>query len=318
MANREANYDKIILGSAALLALAVAGYLYTLKAGFGEKMVETRSTPKAEFGEIPIENVDSAIGNLKTVFNWVSPVKGNKPVPLNKSIPIILKDGQLFDMFVETPPLRDPMTNKYLRDNDLEYLSANVGDLDPDGDGFNNLEEFNKQTNPKSSESHPPETDKLFFKERIQNSYILSLATPDLPLLVQRTEPTRGSVLIPAVPGDFGFDKGAPPRFKALAFHKKTTPEGKDVSELEVEDVATNQKFTLVYKTPFNLAEFQVKLEFRLKVVTELPALKKGETFRLPEVPNTYKVIDVAEDSATIAEIKDGTPGTPFVVSKRP
>jgi hypothetical protein len=29
-------------------------------------------------------------------------------------------------------------------------------------------------------------------------------------------------------------------------------------------------------------------------------------------------VIDIAEDSATIAEIKDGTPGSPFVVGKRP
>ena len=86
----------------------------------------------------------------------------------------------------------------------------------------------------------------------------------------------------------------------------------------EVEDVATKQKFTLVYKTPFNLAEFQVKLEFRLKVVTELPALKKGETFRLPEVPTTYKVIEVSEDSATIAEVKDGNPGAPFVVGKKP
>ena len=318
MANREANYDKVVLGIAAVAALGVAAYLYTLKTSFGEKLVETRVTPKKEFGEIPLGKVDTAIENLKTVFNWVSPVRGNKPVPLNKSIPIILKDGQLFDMFVENPPLRPPMTNKFLRDNELDYLSPNVGDLDPDADGFSNLEEFNKQTNPKNSANHPPETDKLFFKERIQNSYILALQSPDLPLLVQRTEPTRGSVFVQAVPGDFGFDKGAPPRFKALVFNKKTTPEGKDISELEVEDVATKQKFTLVYKTPFNLAEFQVKLEFRLKVVTELPALKKGETFRLPEVPNTYRVIDIAEDSATIAEIKDGTPGSPFVVGKRP
>lgn len=318
MANRDANYDKVVLGIAAFLSLAIAGYLYSLKTSFSEKLVEARSTPKAEFGEIPVEKVESAIGNLKTVFNWVSPVRGNKPVPLNKSIPIILKEGQLFDMFVETPALRAPMTNKFLRDYDLEYLAPNVGDLDPDGDGFSNLEEFNKQTNPKDSSNHPPVTDKLFFKERIQNSYILALQSPDLPLLVQRTEPTRGSVFVQAVPSDFGFDKGAPPRFKALVFNKKTTPEGKDVSELEVEDVATKQKFTLVYKTPFNLAEFQVKLEFRLKVVTELPALKKGETFRLPEVANTYKVIDVSEDSATISEVKDGNPGSPFVVGKRP
>lgn len=318
MANREANYDKMILTLLAIVALAVAGYLYTLKSNFGEKLVLPKITPKAEFGEIPVERIDSAIGNLKTVFNWVSPVRTGKPVPLNKSIPIVLKEGQLYDMFVENPPLRPPMTNRFLRDYELDYLSPNVGELDPDEDGFNNLEEFNKGTNPKDTKNHPPETDKLFFKERLQNNYILALQSPDLPLLVQRTEPTRGSTFVQTIPFDFGFERGAAPRFKATAFRKKQTPEGKDVSELDVEDVATKQKFTLIYKVPFNLAEFQVKLEYRLKVVTELPTLKKGETFRLPEVGSSFVVQEITEDSATIVESKDGKSGAPFVVNKRP
>ena len=50
MANREANYDKVVLGIAAVAALGVAAYLYTLKTSFGEKLVETRVTPKKEFG----------------------------------------------------------------------------------------------------------------------------------------------------------------------------------------------------------------------------------------------------------------------------
>jgi len=318
MANREANYDKVILAIAAILALALAGYLFTLKSSFSEKLLLTKITPKAEFGEIPLQRVDDALSNLKTVFNWTSPERANKPVPLNKSIPIVLREGQLFDMFVENPPLRPPMTNKFLRDNELEYLSANVAELDPDDDGFSNLEEFNKQTNPKDAKSHPPETDKLYFKERVQNNYILALQSPDLPLLVQRVEPTKGSVFVQAVPSDFGFDRGAAPRFKALAFNKKKTPDGKDISELDVEDVSTAQKFTLVYRVPFNLAEFQVKMAYRLKFVTELPALKKGETFRLPGVASTFQVVEIAEDSVTIVESTNGTQGKPFVVNKQP
>lgn len=318
MANRESNYDKIILTVSAVLALAVAGYLFMLKSSFADKLVSSSSTPKSEFGVIPVEEVKAAVGNLQKTFNWVSPVRANKPVPLNKSIPIVLKEGQLYDMFVETPPLRPPMTNKFLRDYDLDYLSPNVGDLDPDEDGFSNVEEFNKGTNPKSPTDHPPVTDKLFFKERVQNSYILTLQSPALPLLIQRTEPSRGSVFVQAVPSAFGFEKGIEPRFKALEFTKKETPDHKDVSELQVEDVATAQKFTLVYRVPYNLAEFQVKLEYRLKVVQELPAIKKGDTFRLPEVATTFKVLEIAEDSATVAELKDGVPGKPFVVNKRP
>ena len=318
MANREANYDKVILSVTAILALGVAGYLYTLKNSFGDKLIMPKVTPRADFGEIPVERLTAAVGNLKTVFNWVSPLKNGKPVPLNKSIPIVLKEGQLYDMFVETPPLRPPMTNKFLRDFDLEYLSPNVGDLDPDDDGFNNLEEFNKQSDPKNASSHPPETDKLFFKERIQNNYILALQSPDLPLLVKRTEPTSGSAFVQTIPFDFGFERGAAPRFKALAFRKKLTPEGKDVSELDVEDVATKQKFTLVYKVPYNLAEYQAKLEYRLKAVTELPTLKKGDTFRLPAVGSSFLLQDMSDDSATIVESNNGVAGKPFVINRHP
>jgi len=323
MANREANYDKVILVVTALLALGVAGYLYTLKSSFGEKLQFAKVTPKADFGEIPVEQVEQAGKNLLKVSDWTSPIRANKPVPLNKSIPIVLRDGQLFDMFVENPPLRAPMTNKFLRDHDLEYLSPNVGELDPDGDGFSNLEEFNKNTNPRDPAQHPALTEKLYFVNRVQLNYILALQSPEPPLLVKRNEPAPPSsayVQGTKFPEDFGFDRGAQPRFTATSFEKKkaVAPNGleQDVSELQVTDRATGEKFGLVFKKPYNLAEFQAELEFRIGTVTKL-TVKKGDNFRLPGVAATFKLVDVAETSATVAEIKDGAPGTPFVVNTR-
>lgn len=323
MANRESNYDKVILTVSALLALGVAGYLFTLKSSFGEKLQVAKVTPKAEFGEIPLEQVEAAQKNLLKVFDWKSPEKGNKPVPLNKSIPIVLREGQLFDMFVETPPLRPGMSNKFLRDHDLAYLSPNVGELDPDGDGFGNLEEFKAGTSPRDGTKHPPLTDKLYFVQRVQASYIISLQSPAPPFLVKRLEPLpAGSQYVEGntFPQDFGFDKGAQPRFTATAFEikKAVGPTGleQDVSELQVTDRATGQKFALVYKKPYNLAEFSAELEFRIGTVTKL-TVKKGDNFRLPGVAATFKLIDAAEDSATVAELKDDKPGTPFVVNKR-
>lgn len=326
MANKEAKYDKVLLTLAAIAALGVSGTLYAFKAGFAEKLVQPRVTPKTDFGIIPLEEVTTAIKNLQQPFEWTAPVRQNKPVPLNKSVTVVKKGLELFDLFVENPPLRPPMTNKFLRDHDLEYLSPNVGDLDPDGDGFTNLEEFNAGTDPKNPKDHPPITNHLYFKERIQNNYILVLQSSSMPLQVKRTEPLpAGSVFVETLPKDFGFEKNATTqRFNAEKFEKKVvkdenTGAEKDLSELTVVDTATKQKFVLVYKVPNNLAEFQVNLEFWDKTIQPLIGIKKGENFRLPNVGSTFKLLEIQEDSATVGELKeDQSVGRTFVVNKRP
>ena len=320
MANKEAKYDKVLLTLAAIAALGVSGTLYFLKTSFPEKLVQPRTTPKTDFGLIPVEEVSAAIKNLQQPFEWTAPIRQNKPVPLNKSVTVVMKGGELFDMYVENPPLRPPMTNKYLRENELEYLSPNVGDLDPDGDGFTNLEEFNKGTKPNDPKSHPPVTDHLYFKERVQNNYILVLQSSTMPLQVKRTEPLpAGSVFVDAVPKPFGFERNTPTqRFVAEKFEKKEFNQ-KDVSELTVLDTATNLRVVLPYKEPKNLAEYQVSLEFRDKTVQILKDIKKGENFRLANVGSTFKVLEIGEDNATVAELDStGKPGKTFVVPKRP
>lgn len=321
MANKEANYDKVLLTLAALSALGVAGYLFTLKSSFGEKLVLTRSTPRADFGEIPVEKISASVQRLGQVFNWVSPVRQNKPVPLNKSVTVVLKDGELHDLFLEDKPLRPPMTNKFLRDYELDYLSPNVAELDPDGDGFSNLEEFTKNTDPRKAESHPPLTDKLYFVERVQENYIVVLQSSEMPLMLKRTEPVAPSQFIDVVPKDFGFDRGAPPRFTVEKYERKTGVGAnglpKDVSELTVMDKSTSDRFVLVLKEPKNLAAYEAKMEFRIGQVSEY-RVQKGGTFRINGIAATFKVLDVTEDSATVAQLDAaGNPQTPFVVNRR-
>lgn len=329
MASKASNYDKTLLGIAAVIALGIAGYLFTLKGSFGEKLVIPKSVPQVNFPEIPAERVDNAIKNLQTVFNWTSPERNGKLVPLNKSIPIVVKDGQLFDMFVENPPLRPPMTNKFLRDYDLNYEYENVGDLDPDGDGFSNVEEFQKQTNPKDAKSHPPLTDKLYFKERVQLDYELVLNSSEPPLIVRRTKPAPPASAIPVRPlqepwpVEFGFERGAQPRFSATGFKKTPKVDPRtgaqaEVAELAVTDKVTGEQFTLEFKKPYNLAEYKAVLEFRIGTVQEI-TVKKGDTFRINGLAATFKLVDVTEDSATVAQLDEkGELGKPFVVNKRP
>jgi len=325
MATKEANYDKVLLTLAAIAALGVSGTLYYLKSGFGESLVQPKVAAQKNFGIIPVEEVSSAIKRLQQPFEWTAPIRQNKPVPLNKSVTVVLKGTELFDLFVENPPLRPPMTNSFLRDHNLDYLSPNVGDLDPDGDGFTNLEEFNGRTDPMDPKSHPPVTQHLYFKGRVQNDYLLVLQSSTMPLQVKRLKPEpSGSQFIDVIPKEFGYEKGATTlRFSAEKFEPKmlkdpATGGDKDVSELTVLDKATNERVVLVFKKESNLAEYLVELEFRNKIVTDLK-VKKGENFRLPDVAATFKVLDIQEDNATVAQLKDdGSLGDKFVVGRRP
>jgi hypothetical protein len=322
MANDKANYDKTALTIAALLALGVAGYIYTLKGSFSEKLETTKVTPQAKFAEVPIDALSKTLGNLQTVFNWVPPLVSGKPVPLNKSIAVILRENDMVDIYVEEPKLRPPMTNKFLREHDLEYLSPNVGDLDPDGDSFTNLEEFNKNTNPKDKASHPPLTDKLYLKERVEKKYVMALNNADPPFIVRRSEPLPAASAMPFIqppfPIDFGFERGAAPRFTATNFEKKESLDKKDISELSVKDKVTGTEFKLVYRQPFSLSEYSATLEFRIGQVQTF-TVKKGDNFRINGIAATYNLVDITEDGASVAELgPDNKPKTPFPVAKKP
>jgi hypothetical protein len=325
MANKEASYDKVILTLTALAALGVAGYLYILKSDFSESLVQTKVSQGKAFPEIPLTEVEASTKRLLEVADWHPPIVGNKPVPLNKSVIMVQKGDTLHDLFLEKEPLRPPMTNQYLRENGLDFLAPNVAELDPDDDGFSNLEEFEGKTNPKDAQSHPPLTNKLVFKTRFQDNYIVALLTSESPIQVKRKEPPGPGLFIdttklPATPQDFGFERGAPARFRALGFEKKQ-PIGanglpKDQSELTILDLATNEKFVLALGEPKNLAAYQAVLEFNYRKRREYKP-QKGQTFRIEGVGATFMLVDVTETSATIAEVVDGKPGKALVLEQK-
>lgn len=319
MNQRKGSYEKKLLVLMALLALATSGFLIWKSKGLPDTLVQKRVTANDELGEIPIAKAEEATQRLGAVFNWAAPIRNEKPVPLNKSILMVVKGGQLFDLAVANPVLRPPMTNEFLVSNNLpDILYANVGELDADDDGFTNEEEFVAKTNPRDPNSRPPLTDKLFLKERITNDYILLLRTSTMPVQVQRMAPAPNRSVFVEIDKDFGFDPGVV-RFKGLAFERKVVPDAstgeKDVSELKILDNATQKELILVRGQPNNLAEYEAKFEYRLKNRTEF-TVKKGERFQLPGTGDTYMVLDIAETEVTISKIEtDGSQGPPI---KRP
>lgn len=312
MQKGKSNYERIILAVMALVAIAVSAWLIMEANGFSATVQTPTYNAGKEVGSPPLASVDEAITIASSDPKpWVAPVRANKPVPLNKSVLLVQKEEEIFDLFVEDKALRPPMTNKYLRENDLEYLSPNVGDLDPDLDGFNNREEFEKGTLPKDAKSHPPITDKLFLVDRISHDYKITLKSSSSPHQVATPEDRqkRNWFVDPNAPEPAGRAFGAGGRFVATKFEKKVIPDPtvgeKDVSELTVDDTLRKNTIVLVMGTDQNLADYEVKFEFRLHKVVPIKA-KKGDSFRIEGFGDTtYKVLDIQEDSATIAPLNE-------------
>lgn len=322
MQNSQGNYEKVILTISALLAIGVAVWLVLESQGFEESLALAQ--PSAQNGMNPPEK-DKVVEARKIIekkYAWISPVRNGKAVPLNKSVLLVMKEGQLFDLLLPEPKFREPMTNIFLT-GDLsknppesqlpDIFSPNVGDLDADADGFSNLEEFTAKTDPRDAAKMPPLTNKLFLRQRISHDYILKLVSGDgATFQVQRLKPDPKASKFVAMNEEFGFEKGVI-RFKLLSARKETiqhpTLGPMEASILKVLDLSTKKEFELVQGKEINLAEYEAELEFRWKRRQTIPNVKEGKTFQLPGLGLSFYILKLEETKAVIAPLgKDGKP----------
>jgi len=317
--NDKSNYEKVILSIAAIAAIGGSGWMIYKSMGFADTIQTETVAKKSDFGEIPIDQVKTAINNAVTPTKaWTQPTIKNKAVPLNKSVLLVLKDEQIFDLYQEDNQLRPPLTNEYLRLNNLPYQHPNVAELDSDSDGFTNLEEFEGKTNPANPSSHPPITDKLFLVQRTAKDYRVMLKSPSSPYQVSTPDDLKRKNWFVGGPGDsFGGDN----RFTVVNFERKVVPDPtigeRDVSELTVKDNVRNTDLVLVKDVEANQADYSAELEFRLKNRSTIKVAKDG-LFRIPGFDaTTYKLLEVEEDGAQIAPVgADGTPGQAIPIKK--
>lgn len=312
MQKRNGNYEKVLLAVSAVLAIALAGLFFWQNSQLGDQLVRLQASSKNDPGQPPTEVVKATIQRLTEKITWVSPVIKGKPVPLNKSVRLVLRGDQLIDLQVEEVPLRPPMTNEFIVKNNLpNILFSNFGDLDADEDGFSNLEEFNGKTNPQDPKSHPPVTDKLFLAKRITHDYIIRLNGSTPPYQVQKVLPAPDRPVSKFVSDgeNFGFERGSE-RFRVVKFEAKKVPDPKvgerDVSEITLFDKSTEKEFVVARGTDTNLAEYEAEFEFLLgERVTRV--VKEGETFQIPGIGQTFRLIKVEEAEAVIQNVEAGS-----------
>lgn len=321
MQNSQGNYEKVILTISSLLAIGAAGFLIFQSSAFEDSLLLPQGASRDDLNAPNNAAVVTGIDTLKKKYAWLSPDRSGKPVPLNKSVLLVMKGGELFDLLLPEPQLRPPMTNLFLTGDRTQnppeaelpnIYSPNVGDLDADNDGFSNLEEFTAKTDPRSDSSLPPLTNKLVLRQRISHDYILVLkGGSDGTFQIQRLQPSKGSVFKP-LNEEFGFDKGVT-RFKLLEAQKQTiqhpTLGPMEAYVVKALDLSTNKPFELVQGKETNLAEYEAELEFRWKQRQPIPGVKEGKTFQLPGLGKTYHIWKLEENKAVISPLgSDGKP----------
>lgn len=321
MQNSQGNYEKVILTISSLLAIGAAGFLIFQSSAFEDSLLLPQGASRDDLNAPNNAAVVTGIDTLKKKYAWLSPDRSGKPVPLNKSVLLVMKSGELFDLLLPEPQLRPPMTNLFLTGDRTQnppeaelpnIYSPNVGDLDADNDGFSNLEEFTAKTDPRSDSSLPPLTNKLVLRQRISHDYILVLkGGSDGTFQIQRLQPSKGSVFKP-LNEEFGFDKGVT-RFKLLEAQKQTiqhpTLGPMEAYVVKALDLSTNKPFELVQGKETNLAEYEAELEFRWKQRQPIPGVKEGKTFQLPGLGKTYHIWKLEENKAVISPLgSDGKP----------
>ena len=321
MQNRQGNYEKTILIISSLIAIGVAVFLIFESQGLEESLTLQQASSKNDLNSPDTQKAVDATNVLKKKYSWFSPVRNGKAAPLNKSVLLVMNGGKLFDLLLPEPMLRPPMPNVFLTGDQTKnppeaqlpgIFSPNVGELDADSDGFNNLEEFNARTDPRDAMSMPPYTDKLVMRRRISHDYILQLkgGSDGTTFQITRLVPTKGSVF-KALNEEFGFDRGTI-RFKILSSRTATiqTKFGpKEAYILKMYDLSTKKEFELAEGTDVNLADYEAEFEFQWKHRKIIPGVKEGATFQLPGLGKTYYIHKLEENKAIISPLgPDGKP----------
>ncbi|MEM7012662.1 MAG: Amuc_1099 family pilus-like system protein [Verrucomicrobiota bacterium] len=302
------NYHKALGIVVAVICLIFGGMHIMSALNFDEKFPPPEEGSGAAIPTPPGAYVKSMQTLVRIPQFWEQkpvPLPGgkNKLVPLFVSVPIVEHADKLFDMSdPDEEPLRPPASNSWLIEHSLNYLSAEVLTFDPDGDGYDNLEEWKAKSSPVDEGSHPPYTDKLaFLQQRSRSHAVIFKANNHPDYQIEEATAADGKES-----GFFKLGDTLPlGRFKIENYEEK---EGKnqfgitsDLSELTLRDLGNDKTFVIVLKRRENRPELFAEFDFILDP-DPLFHVKEGEEFQLPKnSANRYKVLSVSENEVVIA-----------------
>ena len=299
------NYDRFALLVLALALLGSSGYLAWQSQQFPNSFSSV-TTPVPHSSKLPAIDdgpLNAARESLAKPAAWSE----THPGSLFVSLPYIVVNGTLVNPAESDIDLHPPVKNKWLIDHHLELLDGNVLNQDPDGDGFSNLDEFVGATDPNDKNSHPGYLTKLRLKEWIRVQFRLKFAAYDESSFQINTldlrQPSSFVKLGETIPNT---------KFKILKFTpKKVADPGtggeKDVSELTIQNLETEENVTLILDTVVNSPDSYALFKY-LWDNSEMRVKREGKFVIKPETDVEYKLVDIHENEAVIRSLKNSGP----------
>ena len=99
--------------------------------------------------EIDLEDLAATRGH------WRNRTAQGQTLALFKSVPLIEKNGVVYNLAKDNPRLFPEIPNRWLLDHSVDFLDHRMPQRDPDRDRFSNLEEYRFGTKPDDPNSHP-------------------------------------------------------------------------------------------------------------------------------------------------------------------
>jgi hypothetical protein len=291
------NYERLLLIAAAVVLSVCSLLIWRSAAGVSSHLVIMPTAPGLRTASpmAKAQELDAAVGKLHQPPQWTLGGRSGLFVPEKHFI-----GANGLPATLQTTEVHPPVPNEWLEQFGLPITDADVLEQDPDGDGFNNLEEWSSHTNPTDPNSHPEYYTKLKLKYSTEEPFrlVFSSWVGDAFAIntIDMKQPTQFVKLGDSIKGT---------RFEVAKFVEKYQPNkygtNVDVSELTLEQQETHQQLTLVKEkvaiSPESVATFVYTWGRRQEF-----QVRKDQEFSLKPLENIkYKLIEVGPTKAVIA-----------------
>jgi hypothetical protein len=296
-----AHYDRVVVIAAAAFLFLSAIMIWRNATSFGVNFIAAQAAPSPKPPKPPGKATDlkEAAQRIEQPLQWTFSGRSGLFVPEKH---FIGSNGQ--PATLQNTQVHPPVPNEWLEQFGLPIADSDVLSQDADGDGFNNLDEWQGHTNPIDKNSHPDYLTKLKLKAFTEEPFRLMFSSwVEDPAggesfgvnAIDLKQPTQFLKVGDVIKGT---------RFKILKFTEKYQPDkygtNADVSELSLEHEESKERLTLVKEkvaiSPESVATFVYLWGERREF-----EVRKDQEFSLkPQEEIKYKLIDVQPNKAVI------------------
>lgn len=298
------NYEKVVLGGAAVAALALAFFGWRAASSVEDKLPVEISGRGDNTTAVPgAELLPGTLSSIQTKHQWQRAEVDERPLDLFTGIALFAQkeSKEPVDLWKDSP-VHPPIPNRWFLDHGIDIGFADSPQRDPDKDGFSNLEEYEGKTDPSDPKSHPALIAKLSYANQKVLEWLL-MFTSDLG-----PEQNQFKLLHQAAPGrefKMGIEQLAKPG-DLIEFKDDGPGKGRfrllKVEERMVRNESTKQDEPLKFAT-----------------IEDLKPNKKGDTFEIPrKMANRVKPDFIRRDRTAVFDLRAaGHEGQTFEVEER-